>query len=55
MTVAYMPMVRFYKQSPLWGPLLPVVAAFYAAATLHSAFKYWTGRGGEWKGRAQDV
>lgn len=55
MTIAYMPMVRFYKQSPVWAPLLPAVAVFYSAATLHSAFKYWTGKGGEWKGRAQDV
>ena len=55
MTIAYVPMVRFYKQPPLWAPLLPAVALFYAAATIHSAFKYWTGRGGEWKGRAQDT
>jgi hypothetical protein len=23
-------------------------------ATIHSAVKYWLGRGGEWKGRIQD-
>jgi hypothetical protein len=33
---------------------LPVAALFYAAATLHSALKYWSGEGGKWKGRVQD-
>lgn len=55
MSAAYLPVVRFYKQSPLWAAALPAAAVFYAAATVHSAVKYWTGRGGEWKGRAQDV
>ena len=55
MTAAYLPMVRFYRKSFLWAAALPAIAVFYAAATLHSAFKYWMGRGGEWKGRAQDM
>jgi hopene-associated glycosyltransferase HpnB len=55
MTAAYLPMVRFYKQSPVWAVLLPAIAVFYAGATFHSAVKYWMGRGGEWKGRMQDV
>jgi hypothetical protein len=33
---------------------LPFSAASYTGATIHSAVKYWTGRGGEWKGRTQD-
>jgi len=52
--IAYLPMVRFYRLSPLWVLTLPISAAFYLWATLHSALKYWSGRGGEWKGRAQD-
>jgi hopene-associated glycosyltransferase HpnB len=52
---AYLSMVRFYGLSPLWALTLPFSAAFYMAATLHSAWKYWCGRGGEWKGRTQDV
>ena len=55
MTAAYLPMVRYYRESFLWAVALPAIAAFYAAATFHSAYKYWMGRGGEWKGRAQDV
>jgi hopene-associated glycosyltransferase HpnB len=55
MCIAYLPMVRFYRLNVLWALTLPISAAFYMWATLHSAVKYWSGRGGEWKGRAQDV
>jgi hopene-associated glycosyltransferase HpnB len=53
MAVAWFPALRFYRRSPLWAPFLPLVAAFYLAATFHSAVSYWRGRGGMWKGRAQ--
>jgi hopene-associated glycosyltransferase HpnB len=55
MAAAYLPMVRFYKLTPLWSFALPFVAMFYAGATIHSAIQYWSGRGGYWKGRAQDL
>jgi hopene-associated glycosyltransferase HpnB len=54
-SAAYLPMVRFYGLRPWWALTLPVSAVFYAAATIHSALKYWSGSGGEWKGRAQDA
>jgi hopene-associated glycosyltransferase HpnB len=54
MSIAYFPALRFYRRSPLWAPLLPAIAAFYLAATIHSAVCYWRGAGGMWKGRAQD-
>jgi hopene-associated glycosyltransferase HpnB len=53
MTLTYLPTLRFYKLSPLWAPLLPVAAAFYSYTTCLSAVRYWLGRGGQWKGRAQ--
>jgi hopene-associated glycosyltransferase HpnB len=53
MTITYLPTVRFYKLSPLWAPFLPFAAAFYSYATCLSAVRYWLGRGGQWKGRAQ--
>ena len=53
MTTAYVPIVRFYRQSPFWAPALPAVALFYLAATIHSAITYALGSGGMWKGRAQ--
>lgn len=54
MSVAYAPMLRFYRRSPLWAPLLPLIASFYLCATVHSAVTYWRGKGGQWKGRVQD-
>jgi hopene-associated glycosyltransferase HpnB len=55
MACAYVPIVVFYGLNPLWALSLPAAAAFYAGATIHSAVRFWRGRGGEWKGRAQDV
>jgi hopene-associated glycosyltransferase HpnB len=55
MTAAYLPMVRFYGLNVLWALTLPLAALFYMGATFVSAIHYWTGRGGQWKGRAQDV
>jgi len=55
MAIAYAPMVRFYGLSAAWALTLPAPASFYMIATVHSAVKFWSGRGGEWKGRAQDV
>jgi hopene-associated glycosyltransferase HpnB len=55
MAGAYIPMLRFYQRNPLWAVSLPFVATFYLYATFRSAASYWQGRGGEWKGRVQDV
>jgi hopene-associated glycosyltransferase HpnB len=55
MTISYLPMIRYYRLNPIWALLLPAAATFYMGATLVSAVKYWSGRGGEWKGRVQDA
>lgn len=55
MTLTFWPMIKFYGLSPVWAASLPLVALFYAGATVHSAVQYWMGHGGEWKGRAQDT
>jgi hopene-associated glycosyltransferase HpnB len=55
MSATYLPMVRFYRLPAPWALTLPAAAVFYLVATVHSAIKHWQGRGGEWKGRAQDV
>jgi hopene-associated glycosyltransferase HpnB len=54
MMVSYWPVLRLYRLNLLWALALPVAAVFYVGATFHSAWKYWSGRGGEWKGRIQD-
>jgi hopene-associated glycosyltransferase HpnB len=53
MAIVYQPMLRFYRQSPLWGLALPVIGLLYGWATWLSAWRHWQGRGGMWKGRAQ--
>jgi hopene-associated glycosyltransferase HpnB len=53
MSIAYVPTLRLYGRSIAWAPLLPRVALFYVVATVDSALRYWTGRGGLWKGRVQ--
>jgi hopene-associated glycosyltransferase HpnB len=53
MTLSFLPTVRFYRLSAVWAPLLPLTAVFYAWATWLSAVRYWMGKGGLWKGRAQ--
>jgi hopene-associated glycosyltransferase HpnB len=53
MLFAYQPTLRYYRLSPAWALALPAVAMFYTAATVDSALRYWSGRGGAWKGRFQ--
>jgi len=53
MALAFQPMLHFYRRSPLWGLALPAIALAYMLFTLRSAFEYWSGRGGMWKGRSQ--
>ena len=52
MAASYLPTLRRFRLSPLWAPLLPLVAAFYMAATLGSALDHHRGRGVVWKRRA---
>jgi hypothetical protein len=54
MTLLYLPMIRFYDLAWGWAFTLPAAAFFYMAATFYSAIKFWSRRGGEWKGRVQD-
>lgn len=54
MSLCYLPALRFYRRTWFAAPLLPLVALFYAAATVHSALAYWSGTGGRWKGRFQE-
>ena len=53
MVIAFAPMLRFYRLSPVIGLAMPLIGAFYGLFTLDSAIQHWRGRGGMWKGRAQ--
>jgi len=55
MAFCYWPAVRFFSRPAYEALGLPLVALFYLAATVHSAWAWWRGRGGQWKGRGQPV
>jgi hopene-associated glycosyltransferase HpnB len=48
---SYLPTLRRFRRSVLWAPFLPLIAAFYMAATIGSAVNHHLGRGVAWKGR----
>ena len=52
MAGAYVPTLRRFGCSLGWAPFLPLVAAFYTAATVASAIDHMRGRGVVWKQRA---
>lgn len=49
--LSFVPTLRRYRQNELWCLVLPLIALFYMAATVGSAFSYWAGRGARWKSR----
>jgi hypothetical protein len=53
MAIALTPMLRLYGRPLIGGFALPAIAAAYVAFTFDSAYQYWRGRGGYWKGRFQ--
>lgn len=52
LSLSYVPTLRRFGRSILWAPFLPLIAAFYTAATIGSAVNHHLGRGVAWKGRA---
>ena len=52
MAWSFQPTLRRYGRSWIWGVLLPLIALFYTAATVGSAWEYIFGRGVTWKDRA---
>jgi hopene-associated glycosyltransferase HpnB len=51
MAVSFVPMLRFYRLSPLWCAALPCIASLYLTYTFDSAYQHLRQRGGRWKGR----
>ena len=51
MALAFQPTLHRYKRSPLWGISLPAISIFYLGATIASANRHYSGRGGGWKNR----
>jgi hopene-associated glycosyltransferase HpnB len=55
MTLSYLPVLRYYRMSPLWALLLPLSAVLYLGMTWSSALRYWRGIRSRWKGRTYSV
>lgn len=55
MAFSFVPTLRFYRLSPVWGLALPGIASLYLYYTLNSAYQYLRRRGGQWKGRVHDA
>ena len=53
MALSLMPTLRLYGRPLVGGLALPAIAAAYVAFTFDSAYQYWRGRGGYWKGQFQ--
>lgn len=51
MALSFVPTLRFYRLSPLWGIALPGIALLYLFYTFDSAYQHLRRRGGLWKGR----
>ncbi len=49
---ALLPAVRYHRLAAIWAWGLPAAAVLYALMTISSAWRYRSGRGGRWKGRA---
>ncbi len=52
MAVTYLPVLRFYRRSPLWSLAQPLISAWYLLMTWLSAIRYWRGERSRWKGRS---
>lgn len=55
MAISYRPTLRHYRQPGWHAWLMPLVALFFLGAMLDSARLRRLGRGGEWKGRVNNV
>jgi hopene-associated glycosyltransferase HpnB len=52
--LSYQPTLKRFHRHPLWALALPLIAAFYMAATAGSALNYWRGSGAQWKSRSYE-
>ncbi len=51
MALSFLPIIRFYRLSPLWCIALPGIALLYLSYTFDSAYRHLRQSGGQWKGR----
>jgi hopene-associated glycosyltransferase HpnB len=51
MALSYLPVIRYYRRSIFWVPMLPLISGLYLLMTWSSALRYWRGIRSKWKGR----
>ncbi len=51
MAALYLPMLRYYRLTPLLALALPLITTLYLGMTVDSAIRHYRGAGGAWKGR----
>jgi hypothetical protein len=51
MVCSYLPTLLFYRRSPFWALLMPLIGFLYLAMTWTSAIRYVRGTRSQWKGR----
>jgi hopene-associated glycosyltransferase HpnB len=51
MLATYVPVLRYYRLSPLWALTLPLAGTLYLGMTVSSALAAWRGVRSRWKGR----
>ena len=54
MAGSYLPTLKWCRESPLWGFVLPLTALVYTLMTIDSARRWWRGNGPDWRGRTYD-
>lgn len=55
MFIVYLPVLKFYRSSPLWAVALPLIGTLYLMMTWTSAFRYWRGVRAHWKNRCYET
>lgn len=53
--VTYLPTLIYYRRSPAWALMLPIVGALYLAMTVDSAYRFSRGIRSEWRGRVYEA
>ncbi|MEB3340732.1 hypothetical protein [Okeania sp.] len=49
MFLAYLPIIKFYRLSPIYAMGLPTVALIYILITIDSARRHWRKRNNYWQ------
>jgi hopene-associated glycosyltransferase HpnB len=49
--ICYLPTLRYYSMNPVYALSLPLIGVLYLVMTWSSAYRYYFGKGANWKGR----